>query len=80
MNAQLRTAVPAAGSAQLTLRRQILYFLLFVLVVITAIGLSGLLERLFSAGTVLASTDVAGLARSLAFTLIGGPLATLLWW
>lgn len=72
--------VPAAGSALLTLRRLILYVLLFALVVIAAIGLSGLLERLFSTGAVLASTDVAWLARSLAFTLIGGPLAGLLWW
>lgn len=80
MNATVRTAVPAAGSALLTLRRLILYVLLFALVVIASIGLSGLLERLFSTGAVLASTDVAGLARSLAFTLIGGPLAGLLWW
>lgn len=80
MNATVRTAVPAAGSALLTLRRLILYVLLFALVVIAAIGLSGLLERLFSTGAVLASADVAGLARSLAFTLIGGPLAGLLWW
>ena len=79
MNSQVRKA-PSAGSAQLTLRRLILYVLLFALVVIAAIGLSGLLERLFSTGAVLASTDVAGLARSLAFTLIGGPLAALLWW
>lgn len=81
MNAQFRKAVPAAGSGQLALRRLILYVLLFALVVIAAIGLAGLLERLFSAGTMLATTtDVAGLARSLAFTLIGGPLAALLWW
>ena len=32
------------------------------------------------AGTELATADVAGLARSLAFALIGGPLAALLWW
>ena len=80
MNATVRTAVPAGGSALLTLRRLILYVLLFALVVIVAIGLSGLLERLFSTGAVLASMDVAGLARSLAFTLVGGPLAGLLWW
>lgn len=80
MNSQGSTTLSAAGSAQLTLRRLILYALLFALVVIAAIGLSGLLERLFSTGAVLASTDVAGLARSLAFTLIGGPLAALLWW
>ncbi|WP_164200015.1 DUF5671 domain-containing protein [[Micrococcus luteus] ATCC 49442] len=80
MSSGIRTTVPPVGSAQLTLRRLILYALLFALVVIAASGLSGLLERLFSTGAELASTDVAGLARSLAFTLIGGPLAALLWW
>ena len=48
--------------------------------VIAAVGLSGLLGRLLVAGTELATGDVAGLARSLAFALIGGPLAALLWW
>ncbi|HSU45918.1 MAG TPA: DUF5671 domain-containing protein [Arthrobacter sp.] len=62
------------------LRRLILYVLLFALVVITASGLSGLLERLFRTASTLVSNDVAGLALSLAFTLIGGPLALLLWW
>lgn len=80
MNATALTPRSRAGSAQATLRRLILYLLLFALVVITAVGLSGLLELLFSAGAVMASGDVAGVARSLAFTLIGGPLAALLWW
>lgn len=80
MISQGPTTAPSAGSAQRTLRRLILYALLFALVVIAAAGLSGLLERLFSTGALLASTDVAGLARSLAFTLIGGPLTALLWW
>lgn len=71
-------SAPASGLA--TLRRLILYVLLFSLVVITASGLSGLLERLFRTASVLAAGDVAGLALSLAFTLIGGPLALLLWW
>lgn len=69
---------PAGGPA--TLRRLILYVLLFALVVIAASGLSGLLERLFRTTSVLAAGDVTGLALSLAFTLIGGPLALLLWW
>jgi hypothetical protein len=80
MTSQLSATVSPAGSAQLTLRRLILYVLLFALVIIAAAGLSGLLERLFSTDAVLASADVAGLSRSLAFTLIGGPLAALLWW
>ena len=80
MNAAALPPRSPAGSAQATLRRLILYVLLFALVVVTAVGLSGLLERLFSTGAVVASADVAGVARSLAFTLIGGPLAALLWW
>jgi len=71
---------PAAGSAQPTVRRLIVYTLLFALVVVASIGLSGLLGRLLGAGTVLVAGDVAGLARSLAFTLIGGPMAGALWW
>jgi hypothetical protein len=74
------STVPVAGTAQQVLRRLILYVLLFILVLVAASGLAGLLERLFSSGTEMASTDVTGLARSLAFTLIGGPLALLLWW
>lgn len=70
--------VPTGGLA--TLRRLILYVLLFALVVIAASGVSGLLERLFRTATTLVSGDVTGLALSLAFTLIGGPLALLLWW
>jgi hypothetical protein len=66
--------------AQRTLRRLITYALLFGLVVIAAVGLSGLLGRLLVAGTELATGDVAGLARSLAFALIGGLLAAGLWW
>ncbi|WP_364746066.1 DUF5671 domain-containing protein [Arthrobacter sp. LAR12-1-1.1] len=67
-------------SAQRTVRRLITYALLFALVVTAAVGLGGLLGRLLVAGTELASDDVSGLARSLAFALIGGPLAAILWW
>ncbi|WP_045731072.1 DUF5671 domain-containing protein [Pseudarthrobacter chlorophenolicus] len=69
---------PAGGLA--TLRRLILYVLLFALVVIAASGVSGLLERLFRASSVLVIGDPASLALPMAFTLIGGPLALLLWW
>jgi len=71
-------AAPSSGLA--TLRRLIMYVLLFALVLISASGLQGLLERLFRTASTLVSGDVAGLALSLAFTLIGGPLALLLWW
>lgn len=79
--------VPPTSAAQ-TVRRLIVFILLFVLVTVAAIGLSGLLGRLFDAipgelpGGVdaLAGDATSGLASSLAFTLIGGPLAALLWW
>lgn len=74
------TGGSAIGLAQRTVRRLIMYALLFALVVIAAVGLSGLLGRLLVTGTELATGDVAGLARSLAFALIGGPLAAILWW
>lgn len=80
MTAPAAAAAPAPAGGLATLRRLILYVLLFALVVITASGLSGLLERLFRTASVLVSGDVAGLALSLAFTLIGGPLTLLLWW
>ncbi len=70
---------PAAGGVQ-TVRRVITYLLLLTMVVIAAIGLSGLLERGLDAGNLLASSDTGGLAQSLAFSLIAGPLAALLWW
>jgi hypothetical protein len=80
VSSQLPSAGTGLSQAQVTLRRIIQYALLFVLVVIAAAGLSGLLERLLTSGAVLAATDVPGLASGLAFTLIGGPLALLLWW
>lgn len=73
-------AAPAVGGAQRTVRRLIVYGLLFVLVVIAATGLAGLLGRSLDAGTPLAGGGAADLALWLAFTLIGGPLAAGLWW
>lgn len=80
MSSPAAVTVRRAGSSLATLRRLIQYGLLFALVVILANGLSGLLTRLFVAPSTLASADVASLALALAFTLIGGPLALLLWW
>ena len=80
MSSQLVSASRGLTRAQTTLRRLIQYALLFALVMIAASGFSGLLERLFASGAVLAARDVPGLAGGLAFTLIGGPLALLLWW
>lgn len=70
----------AAGGVGRSVRRIIVFTLLFVLVAISASGVGDLLGRLLDSGRLLASGDVTGLALSLAFTLIAGPLAALLWW
>jgi len=74
------SAAPAAAprSAQGTVRRLIVFTILFVLVVVAATGVSGLLGRLFETRPDLGGTG--GLALSLAFTLVGGPLAVIVWW
>lgn len=69
----------STGRGQTVVRRLIVFILLFALVVIAAIGVSGLIERLVGAGRVISEGD-AGLARSLAFALVGAPLAGALWW
>ncbi len=69
-----------AGGAGRSVRRLIVFVLLFATVTIAAIGLGGLVGRVLDAGGELAVGDTAGLAQALAFTLIGGPLALVLWW
>lgn len=69
----------APGRAQTAVRRLLVYAILFAVVVIAAIGLSGLLERAIGAGQLL-DVDDSGLALSLAFTVIAVPLAGLVWW
>ena len=80
MSAVRPAAVQQAHSALPTVRRLIVFLLLFALVLIGASGLAGLLDRLLAAGTALAGNDIGGLARSLAFALVGGSLAAVLWW
>ncbi|BDZ54993.1 DUF5671 domain-containing protein [Agromyces marinus] len=74
------SAPGGGGTVQGVVRRLIVFVLLFALVTIAAIGVSGLLDRALESGRGLAGDDPTGLAVSLAFTLIGGPLAALLWW
>lgn len=63
------------------MRRLIVVILLFTMVTLTAVGVAGLLGRVLEAvDRPLAGSDTAGLAQSLAFTLIAGPLAALLGW
>ncbi|MFO7689427.1 MAG: DUF5671 domain-containing protein [Cryobacterium sp.] len=71
-------ALPAP--TQGAVRRLIVFVLLLSLVVVTATGVAGLLSRLLPGGEPMVIDDTAGLARSLAFTLVGGPLAGVLWW
>ncbi|MGX1702921.1 DUF5671 domain-containing protein [Microbacterium sp. NPDC055357] len=65
---------------QTVVRRVIVFFVLFSLVTVAAIGLSGLLARLLDVGTVVVDVGGGDIARSLAFTLIATPLAVALWW
>ncbi|RAM35784.1 hypothetical protein DBZ45_18905 [Arthrobacter globiformis] len=62
------------------MRRLVVFVLLFVLVLIGASGVGGLFERLLTSGAGLAGNDVGSLARSLAFALVGGSMAAVLWW
>lgn len=73
------TAPAPAGRAQSVVRRILVFVILFALVVVAANGVSGLIGRALDAGRVIASGDT-GLALSLAFALIGAPLAAVLWW
>ena len=63
--------VPTDGHA---IRRFFQYLVLYGLLVVTAIGLSGLLGRLADRGAFV--EDESGLALSLAFTVVGLPLFT----
>ncbi|WP_404387011.1 DUF5671 domain-containing protein [Humibacillus xanthopallidus] len=72
---QARGAPPDAHAV----RRFFQYLVLYGLLVVAAIGLSGLLGRLIGAEPVV--EDESGLALSLAFTVVGLPLyAALAWW
>ncbi|MCV9995941.1 DUF5671 domain-containing protein [Paeniglutamicibacter sp. ZC-3] len=72
----IRPAAPALG----TLRRVILYLLLFALVSLAASGVSGLLGMLFSAGDAIAFNDSSSLALAMALALVGGPLGAVVFW
>jgi hypothetical protein len=72
--------VTNSGGVGKSVRRIIVYGVLFVLVCLAVGGVSDLLTRLLDSGRVLVGNDVAGLALTLSFALIAGPLAVLLWW
>ena len=63
-------ASAASGRAQGVVRRVIVFVILFALVTVAAIGLSGLVERAIG-GTITLAGGTAALAQSLAFTFIG---------
>ena len=72
----VRRAGAHAGAAEgegYTVRRFFQYLLLYGLLVVVAVGLSGLLGRLLTRDVLVAGAQVA-LARNLAFTVVGGPL------
>ncbi|QXQ10768.1 DUF5671 domain-containing protein [Paeniglutamicibacter sp. Y32M11] len=71
-----RPVAPALG----TLRRIILFILLFALLSLTASGVGSLLGWAFTAGDVLVAADSSSLALALALTLVGGPLGAIAFW
>ncbi|WP_269938612.1 DUF5671 domain-containing protein [Arthrobacter sp. HY1533] len=70
--------VQAAGALP-TVRRLIVYILFFTLVTVAAIGASGLLALVVDPGQLAGTDRTSALARSIAFLVIAGPLAMLLW-
>ena len=70
--------VPTRGALP-TVRRLILYILLFVLVAIAATGVSQLLGLIITPASDNAAGRTSDLALALAFALIAGPLAVVLW-
>jgi hypothetical protein len=59
--------------------RLVTFGFLFLVLVIAATGVAGLIDRALPGGTPLAGSDVTGLARALAFTLIGVPVFSVIW-
>ncbi|HWJ83558.1 MAG TPA: DUF5671 domain-containing protein [Nocardioides sp.] len=71
-----RMARPAAAATTPeghVVRQLFQYLLLLVLLVVSAVGVAGLVEAALASGTTLAVSDTA-LARSVAFTVVGVPL------
>ncbi len=79
MAASAQTTGAQSTGALPTVRRLVLYVLLFTLVTIAASGASGLLAFLLDSGELTGNERTSALARSIAFLVIAGPLALLLW-
>jgi hypothetical protein len=70
---KLTSAGGRGGLRGLSVRRFFQYLLLYCLIIISAIGLSGLLGRLLDRSTLVAA-DQTDLARSVSFVVVGIPL------
>jgi hypothetical protein len=70
---RLRAGTSGGGFRGASVRRFFQYLLLYGLIIIVAVGFSGLLARLFETSDVLV-TDQTALARNVAFVLVGTPL------
>ncbi|MET1051120.1 MAG: DUF5671 domain-containing protein [Mycetocola sp.] len=70
----------SSSTAGQTVRRLIVYSLLFSLVVVTAVGLQTLLGLLFDPSPDAIGDTTSTIAQGLAFTLVGGPIGAVLWW
>ncbi|MBP2412300.1 hypothetical protein JOF48_001099 [Arthrobacter stackebrandtii] len=79
MAASAQTTGAQATGALPTVRRLVLYILFFTLVTVAAMGASGLLALGMSPGETAGTGRTSALARAIAFLVIAGPLALLLW-
>lgn len=68
-----------ASDAGATVGQVIVLALLLGVSIVFTVGVAGLVERLFEAGSDLARSGAGDLARNLSFTVVGGPVAILLW-
>ncbi|GAA1498577.1 DUF5671 domain-containing protein [Paeniglutamicibacter kerguelensis] len=79
MAASAQTTGERTTGALPTVRRLVLYILFFILVSVAASGASGLLAIALEPGALTGTDRTSALARSIAFLVIAGPLALLLW-
>ncbi len=79
MAASAQTTGTQTTGALPTVRRLVLYILFFTLVTVAASGASGLLALALDPGELTGTERTSALARSIAFLVIAGPLALLLW-
>jgi hypothetical protein len=69
-----RDAARRGAAGAVSVRHFFQYALMFGVLIVVAIGLTGLIEQILPAEGTEISTDEVALARSLAFVIVGGPV------